>query len=84
MQKKIGFFRIKYSRNIKNLPYLPYAKENTQKLIQEKLIKAINEIENNQTAFYPFSEENTIEENNFKKLSEKFYDNEQNLIHNGG
>lgn len=62
---------------------MPFAKDHTQKLIKEKLIKAINEIEVNGAEFYPYSLEDK-DENIFKKLANKFYDNEQNIINHGG
>jgi len=51
-------------------------------LVKEKLIKAINEIELNGAEFYPFSDENK-DDNFFKVLSNKFYDNEQSLLNHG-
>lgn len=62
---------------------MPYAKEHTQKLIKEKLIKAINEIEVNGAEFYQYSKEDK-DDNIFKILANKFYDNEQNIISHGG
>lgn len=72
------------------MPYLPYAKNNTQSLIKEKLIKAINEVENSKCKFYAFTPETASgkaiegEEPSFRSLLNKFYDNEQNVINNGG
>lgn len=62
---------------------MPYAKENTQKLIKEKLIKAINQIETDGAEFYPYMADDN-QENSFRQLINKFYDNEQNIISHGG
>jgi hypothetical protein len=50
------------------------------------LIKAISELEGEDHIFIPYSEEPLENDNipSFKSLSEKFFDNEQNLINNGG
>ncbi len=52
-------------------------------MIKDKLIKAIDEVETEGAEFYPYMAV-INEENVFKKLINKFYDNEQNIISHGG
>ena len=78
LEKLLGI-RFRYSRNLKGFPYLPHAKLNTKREINDKLLTGIKKVE--ATGFYYDLEQFfNKDDKEFDKLFNKFFDYEENLF----
>jgi arginine kinase len=85
---KLNSIRFKYARNLKNLPYLPYAKQHTRKFIHHRILNAIKNLnENIDGIYYDMESISQITKDDNPELFElenKFFDKEENFFSSFG
>jgi protein-arginine kinase len=69
---KLCAIRLRYARNLQNLPYIPYAKDHSLEEIKNRILTTIKKYEEGD--FYNFDSPN------FEDIEKKFFDREPNLF----